>query len=248
MGGTWDHTRKEAAVTAKRPSRGARGGYDRAVRFYDLLLFPLEVLVMRRHRQALADRIRGHRRILEVGIGTGLNLPHYLALTTRTRGAANGRERSSAAHRAPAWDEFAAIDVNPRMLDAARANAQQLGLDRHIKMQEMDVEDMGFSDGYFDCVVATCVFCTVRDPVRGFSEIHRVLRPGGEVILLEHVRSKGAILGPAMDALNTLSKRLVGEHINRDPVPAARAAGLEICLQRDLALDILREIVAVKPI
>lgn len=228
-------------MTGRRPNRRRaaehpRPGYDRAAAVYDLLLFPLEILVMRRHRRALVDRIRGRRRILEVGIGTGLNLPHYLPLLTQDDGTP------------AAWDDFTAIDLSPHMLDAARARAQRLGLDRHIRMQEMDVEDMCFPDEHFDCVVATCVFCSVRDPVGGFSEIHRVLRPGGEVVLLEHVRSRGMILGRAMDALNTLSSRLVGEHINRNPVRYARAAGLQILLERDLVLDILREIVACKPV
>lgn len=223
--------------------------FDRIAGLYDLLLLPLEILIMRRHRRSALRRIRDHRRILEVGIGTGANMPYYLPPDEESGAVSDaGRSPTAGGSRRRMWDEFAGIDLSPRMLSAAQARAQQLGIDHHIDLHEMDVEDMGFPDDHFDCVVATCVFCSVRDPVRGLSEIRRVLRPGGEAVLLEHVRSGRWIPGRVMDGLNPLSVRLVGEHINRDPVRSARAAGLDIRLERDLVLDILKEIVAVKPV
>ncbi|OIQ59351.1 hypothetical protein MOTE_14160 [Moorella thermoacetica] len=92
----------------------------------------------------------------------------------------------------------------------------------------------------WDTVVATCVFCTVPDPVRGLQEVCRVCRPEGKIVLLEHVRSEHWLLGPLMDALNPLVLYLIGSNINRRTVTNVRKAGILIEREENLAGKIVK--------
>jgi len=189
-----------------------------------------EMIKRRYNRNAalygLVDRIISHSlrrevlagvcgRILEVGVGTGLNLPLY-----------------------PPGSNVTGIDLSPLMLKRAVALAGEKGL--KVRLMEMDVQRMDFPDHSFDMVVATCVFCTVPDPARGFKEIKRVLRPGGNIILLEHVRSERPVLGRIMDILNPLALALIGDNINRDTVAGMKKAGLIITRVTNIKGDILK--------
>lgn len=189
-----------------------------------------EIIKRRYNRNAaiygLVDRLISHGirrevlagaggRILEVGVGTGLNLPLY-----------------------PPGSDVTGIDLSPLMLKRAVALAREKGL--KARLMEMDVQRMDFPDHFFDTVVATCVFCTVPDPVRGFKEIKRVLRPGGHIILLEHVRSARPVPGRVMDLLNPLALALIGDNINRDTLANMKKAGLIITRVTDIKGDILK--------
>ncbi|MGI9860592.1 methyltransferase domain-containing protein [Moorella naiadis] len=157
-------------------------------------------------------------RVLEVGVGTGANFPFY-----------------------PPGCQVTAIDFSPGMLARAR---QKLHLARvAVALQEMDVQHLGFADASFDTVVATCVFCTVPDPVQGLQEINRVCRPEGKIILLEHVRSENRLLGPLMDALNPLVLYFVGSNINRRTVANVKKAGITIEREENLAGNIVKLII-----
>ncbi|KYH33784.1 hypothetical protein MOMUL_04940 [Moorella mulderi DSM 14980] len=92
-------------------------------------------------------------------------------------------------------------------------------------------------------MVATCVFCTVPDPVQGLKEVRRVCRHDGRIVLLEHVRSEHWFLGPVMDALNPLVLYLIGSNINRRTVANVRMAGIEIDREEALAGKIVKLIV-----
>ena len=140
-------------------------------------------------------------RVLEVGVGTGNNLPFYSPAVTR---------------------EMVGIDLSPGMLARARTKPC------HVphELLEMDAQRLAFPDGSFDTVLATCVFCTVPDPILGLKEVRRVCRPTGRILLLEHVRIDKPVIGPLMDILDPLSVILVGTHINRRTVENARLAGL----------------------
>lgn len=154
---------------------------------------------------------------LEVGAGTGLNLPYY-----------------------PPDAHLTLVDLSPRMLESARRRASEL--DRQVAIEQMDIQHLGFQDGSFDTVIATCVFCTVPDPVQGLQEVRRVCRPDGQILLLEHVRSCGPVLGPLMDTLNPLTRRLTGTNINRRTVDNVRAAGLRVLSVTPLWRDVVLEI------
>jgi len=104
----------------------------------------------------------------------------------------------------------------------------------------MDAQALAIADASFDVVVTTCVFCSVPDPVLGLREVRRVLRPGGRILLLEHVRSRLPLLGRCMDWLNPISVRLQGANINRDTVGNVQRAGLHIGQVDNLLLDIFK--------
>jgi phosphatidylethanolamine/phosphatidyl-N-methylethanolamine N-methyltransferase len=160
------------------------------------------------------------RQVLEVGVGTGRNMAYY-----------------------PPGVAVTAIDLTPGMLVRAEREAARLG--QAVDLQLGDVQALGFCDQSFDMAVATCVFCSVPDPVRGLAELRRVVKPGGRVLLLEHVRSEHPLVGPLMDALNPLVVRLVGANINRRTVANVEKAGLTLEAVENLGLgDIFRLIMA----
>ncbi len=192
--------------------------YDRAARFYDLYDKPMDLLGVRRRRKRLLARASG--RTLEVGVGTGRNLDLY-----------------------PPAVELVGIDVSRQMLSRARRVAD--GLDRKIVLELADVQALPFEDDAFDTVTATCVFCSVADPVAGLREVGRVVRGDGRVLLLEHVRPRTAVLGWLADLLSPLVRRLLGPDINRRTELNVAAAGLDVIEVR--RWGVWREMVARRP-
>jgi len=158
--------------------------------------------------------------ILEVGIGTGKNIPLY------QKGAT-----------------IEAIDLTQGMVIRAIKRATELNATVNIRIG--DVQILDFPNAFFDTIVATFVFCSVPDPVMGLKELKRVIKPGGCVLLLEHVRSANVILGPLMDILNPFIVRLTGANINRTTVENVRKAGFNIEKDEKLGSgDIFRFIIA----
>ena len=192
-----------------------RRRYERAARYYDIQVWPMELFMMRRFRGRVMDLVEGPR-VLEVGVGTGINLPDY-----------------------PAGLKVDAIDFSQRMLERARQRAARADVTLH----EMDAQHLAFPDASFDTVVSTCVFCSVPDPILGLKEVRRVLRPSGHAVMLEHVRPGGRRLGALFDRLDPLVSR-AGPHINRRTVDNIRDAGLTIESEDNLFSDILKLIVA----
>ncbi len=158
-------------------------------------------------------------KVLEVGVGTGKNLEYY-----------------------PLDCNIIGVDLSPGMLNRAKERAKLL---KHpVKLLEMDAQNLNFQNDTFDTVVATCVFCSVPDPIRGLKEIKRVCRPQGKVILLEHVRSDNLVFGKIMDILDPLTVRMMGPHINRRTIENIDKAGLRIKSVEDQHLKILKLIIA----
>ena len=177
---------------------------DLVSRTYDFFAAPMEALGVRRRRRELLSAAAG--RVLEVGVGTGLNLPLYPA----------GRVT-----------EIVATDPNPNMLWQARARAALLRVP--VQLLQASAEALPFRDQGFDTVVATLVFCSVDDPDRGLAEIRRVLRPGGRLLMLEHVRSPHRIASALQGFVTPMTVRLAGGcHHDRDTVGAVRQAGFQI--------------------
>lgn len=189
--------------------------YDRIAPLYDWYEAPMDLMGGRERRaRVIGD---AHGRVLEVGVGTGRNLALY-----------------------PEGARVTGIDVSERMLVRARERAAEL--DRAVELRHADAEALPFDDASFDTVTASCVFCSVEDPIQGLREVRRVVRPGGEVRLLEHVRPRNPVLGKLFDWLSPLTRRLFGPEINRRTEANVEAAGLEIVeVRRD---GIWREIVA----
>jgi len=207
-----DKLERETAVT--------RARYQRVAPFYDLM----EVLPEKRYipwRERLWSLVAGPR-VLEVGVGTGKNMPFY-----------------------PPEMEITAIDLTQGMLERARKKAQVSGL--KVDLRIGDVQDLEFPDDTFDTVAATCVFCSVPDPVRGLKEVLRVIKPGGQALFIEHVRSEKLLLGALMDLLNPLVVRIMGPNINRRTVQNIQSSGLQISEVKNLGMrDIFKLIVARK--
>lgn len=183
--------------------------YDRNARLYDLIESPMELLAFRRWREKLWAQVHGGR-VLEVGVGTGKNFPYY-----------------------PKDARVTAIDISERMLERARRRAAQMGVS--VELLPMDAQALTFPDHSFDYVVATFVFCSVPDPVLGLSELRRVCKPTGRVLLLEHMRPESPWLGRFFDLLNPIAVRLTGANINRRTVENVRRAGLTIESVENLA-------------
>ncbi len=105
-----------------------------------------------------------------------------------------------------------------------------------IRLSPAPVESLPFPDAHFDSVVVTLVFCSVRDPERGLREIWRVLKPGGTLLLLEHVRAQGRRAAWVQDALVPLTTRCMGNcHWNRDTLQIVLKTGFRATQVRQLS-------------
>ena len=206
---------KKQKLIVDKHTRKIRKRYSRLARIYDFLEKPMEYSLAK-WRQELMKEVSG--KVLEVGVGTGKNLAYY-----------------------PEGVEVTAIDFSPPMI--AKAGKKAAVINRKIKLRIMDVQNMNFEDNSFDTVVTSCVFCSVPDPVKGLKEIRRVCRPGGKVVMLEHVRSHKPVLGPLMDMLNPVPLCIYGANINRNTIQNLKLAGFRNIEVRDLCLDIVKLIV-----
>ena len=143
----------------------------------------------------------------------------------------------------PPGQSIIAIDISPKML--ARAANQAAAYNGTIELRQMDVCQMPFPSDTFDTVVTVCTFCSVPSPVSGLRELHRVLKPGGQILMFEHVRSRIGPLGLVLDLMTPLSRR-VGPDLNRDTVGNVQKAGFRIRREENVYLDIVKIIEGVK--
>lgn len=155
-------------------------------------------------RRRLLNQAQG--RILELGVGTGINLPLY-----RVTAAA---------------ELLVGIDVNGAKL--AGTTERQMAITPTFVLQS-DAQRLPFPSDSFDTVVATLVFCSIPQPALALAEVKRVLRPNGRFLLLEHVRGQGTMSRRLTDWLHPAWYALQGEcHLNRETAVAVSQAGFEI--------------------
>lgn len=188
-------------------------GVEQIPWLYDGLCALSELTGLRRWRAWLAGGAAG--RILEVGCGTGRNLPYY------------GDARS-----------VVALEPDSRMLDRARRRAPA------ARFVIGSAEALPFPDGTFDTAVSGLVFCTVPDPHAGLREVRRVLRPGGTLRMMEHVRAEG-LLGRFQDLIQPAWTAFAGGcHPNRRTEESVEAAGFAILPADRRATRTMRRFVA----
>jgi ubiquinone/menaquinone biosynthesis C-methylase UbiE len=199
-------------------SSPTRDRYQRISQVYDVM----EILPERRYiswRERLWSLVNGPE-VLEVGVGTGKNIAFY-----------------------PAGVRVTGADLTPGMLDRARNRAAILN--REVTLLLGDAQNLDLPDASYDSVVATFVFCSVSDPVLGLRELGRVVKPDGQIFLMEHVRSEKPVVGELMDILNPIVVRVTGANINRRTVENVRRSGLLIERVEDLGMgDIFKLIIA----
>ena len=197
-------------------SEKIRRRYDRAARFYDLFESPMEMMALKKCRIEVMKELKG--KVLEVGVGTGKNIEYY-----------------------PEEIEITAIDFSEKMLAKAKEKAKKFN--KKVTLMPMDVQNLNFPDNTFDTVFTTCVFCSVPDPIKELKEIRRVCKPTGKIIMIEHVRSEGKVLGLIMDVLNPLVVNTYGANINRRTVENIHRAGYTNVEVTNLSGDILKKII-----
>src|SRR6266542_4358971 len=168
--------------------------YDREMNFFDRLLFA-------GGREWVCSQAQGE--VLEIGLGTGRNLPYYRADVRLT-----------------------GIELSPAMLEIARTRARELG--REVDLRVGDAQALDFPDESFDTVVCTLSLCTIPDDRAAVTEVKRVLRPGGRFLLLEHVRSPLLPIRVAERLLEPLMLRFEADHLLREPLDHLHAEGFEI--------------------
>lgn len=170
---------------------------------YDSLMRGVEGAGLHSHRAALLARAEGH--VLEVGAGTGANLPHY------------GAEVESLTVTEP---------EGPMLRRLERRIGEQ---SRPVELVQAPAESLPFEDDRFDTVVSTLVLCTVRDQTRALAELRRVVKPGGRLLFIEHIRADTPKLARWQDRLNGVN-RVMGHgcNCNRRTLDAIRTAGFTI--------------------
>jgi ubiquinone/menaquinone biosynthesis C-methylase UbiE len=159
----------------------------------------------RGHRPWACSRASGDT--LEVAVGTALNLAYY-----------------------PQGVRLTGIDLSPEMLAIAGQRASEL--EREIDLQEGDAHALPFNDGSFDTVVCTYSLCNIPDPRGAVAEMKRVLRPGGNLILVDHIRSAMKPIFWFQKAVEFFTRKLEGEHMTRRPLEQVEAEGFDV-LERD---------------
>jgi ubiquinone/menaquinone biosynthesis C-methylase UbiE len=216
-GGTATQCRRDGNAISRRRSKRLNAFYDRVAPAYDGWLRHYERwMKIGESRQRLASAARG--RTLEVGVGSGLNLVHY-----------------------PSDVKLTAVDASPAMLALAHRRAAAVGMSVDLRLG--DGQHLEFEDGSFDTVMATLFLSAVPDHRRALAEIRRVLRPGGRLLVLDHVQSDRRAVRWAQAALDPLLVGYAGWHLRRNFTEALTALGFTIDAQRRLRLGMVVELV-----
>lgn len=170
--------------------------YDRQIGVCERFLFPGS-------RQWAVSH--AHGRVVEIAVGTGLNLPLY-----------------------PNEVTVVGVELSARMLQLARERVATEALADRVELHQGDVQALHLSDASADTVVSTFTLCTIPDPAAALRETYRVLRPGGRCVLVEHGPSDNAIVRAGMRLAEHGTARFFADYLTRDPVPLLEQAGFRV--------------------
>jgi ubiquinone/menaquinone biosynthesis C-methylase UbiE len=198
-----------------------RAKWDKYAPRYDRDIGFFERIQFAGGREWVCSRARGE--VLEVAVGTGRNLSCY-----------------------PDSVRLTGVDLSPAMLDIARARAAELG--RKIDLREGDAQALPFADAAFDTVVCTLGLCGFPDDRAAIEEMHRVLRPGGTLLLLDHIGSHHKLLYFGQWLLEkAMTARTLGDHQTRRPLLLLEPAGFVVEQQERLKAGTVERVAATKP-
>jgi ubiquinone/menaquinone biosynthesis C-methylase UbiE len=205
---------------ASEETEAVRRVYEREAANYDQNVKLPERLLFSGGREWVCAHAEGE--VLEIAVGTGLNLPYY----------ADGVRLTG-------------IEFVPAMLDIARRRAVELG--RSVDLRLGDAQALEFEDATFDTVVCALSLCTIPDDRGTVAEVRRVLRPGGRFVALEHVRSPARAVRGVQRLLAPALLRFGTDHVLRERLEHVQAGGFSIELLERSKLGLVERLVARKP-
>jgi ubiquinone/menaquinone biosynthesis C-methylase UbiE/predicted ester cyclase len=194
--------------------------FDKQAPKYAQSMSRFERLLFAGNREWVCERAEGE--VLELAAGTARNLPFYSGGVKVT-----------------------GVELSPEMAELGRQRAEELG--REIDMRVGDAEALPLPDDSFDTVVCTYGLCTIPDDAAAIREAKRVLRPGGRILLAEHVRSPNPLLRAIQRLLEPLAHRFGGDHLLREPLDHLAAEGFEIDEVKRLKAGWVELVAAHKP-
>jgi ubiquinone/menaquinone biosynthesis C-methylase UbiE len=206
-------------VAAASDPQRLRRHWDRHARSYDKQMGFWDRRLLAGTREWICGQARGE--VLEVAIGTGLNLDHY-----------------------PDQVRLTGIDLSPQMLAHARNRAGRLG--RGVDLREGDAQQLDFPDSSFDTAVCTLSLCSIPDDRRAVTEMVRVLRPGGLLLLADHVVSTSWPVRTLQRLMEVVTVPWGEEHFTRRPIRHVQDAGLTIEAHDRFKLGIVERLAARK--
>src|SRR5215212_2252845 len=187
---------------------------------YDQRIALWEKILFGDGRRWVCSRARGE--VLEVAIGTGRNLAFY-----------------------PKGVRLTGIDLSPAMLERARERARELRME--VDLREGDAQELPFQDESFDTVVCTLSLCNMPEDRKAVAEMKRVLRTGGRLLLLDHIRAASEFGRAVQKALEVVTVRVEGEHLLRCPLEHIQAEGFEVEQRERYKAGIVERLSARRP-
>jgi ubiquinone/menaquinone biosynthesis C-methylase UbiE len=207
-------------VPQRNETERVRAIQDKQAGGYDRSMRFFERLLFSGAREWACSQIEGD--VLEIAIGTGRNMPFY-----------------------PPGARITGVELSDEMLALARERADERGLT--VDLGSGDAQRLDFADSSFDTVLITFALCTIPDDRAAAAEAFRVLRPGGRLVAVEHVRSPVRAVRAIQRVLDPLSVRFGADHLTREPLDYLASVGFEIEHVQRSKLGIVERLCARKP-